>query len=337
MTQMKDLPINFTTYKKGDIITGTIVLITKAGAVVNIGGMRDGFVPNDELDKVYKEGDAILVMVKGYLDDKNCLVLDAKNVNRIIEEKEKLANIKIGSIIEFTIAEVTSAGLKGDYYGYHVFVPFSQIRDKDFLNKKHLQGRTIEIVVLELNNYKKTILGSSKILTEKTLSYNNIILNEGDIVEGSVLVIQDKYALVLLDNGIKAKLNISDVSYDKINSIADVLEEGKKYEFAILSTNEDHSRTIVGYKQMFDNPMIEIISHMKPGDSVTGEVIKLYPSGALIRLTNGATAFAFTKDNTDKLNVPTHNIFHLKETVSGIIGSIDYETSRLSFIKTKPE
>ena len=37
-------------------------MITKRGAVVNIGGMKDGIVPIDELDSVYKEGDAILVM-----------------------------------------------------------------------------------------------------------------------------------------------------------------------------------------------------------------------------------------------------------------------------------
>ena len=40
-TKMKDFNINFTQYKCGEIITGTIVMLTKRGAVVNIGGMKD--------------------------------------------------------------------------------------------------------------------------------------------------------------------------------------------------------------------------------------------------------------------------------------------------------
>ena len=68
-TRMKDVNIKFTQYKKGDIITGSIVMITKRGAIVNIGGMKDGIVPIDEVDTVYKEGDAILVMITDKVDE----------------------------------------------------------------------------------------------------------------------------------------------------------------------------------------------------------------------------------------------------------------------------
>ena len=102
MQTMKDANIKFTHYKKGDIITGTIVMITKRGAVVNIGGMKDGIVPIGELDSVYNEGDAILVMVTDQVDEYGCVVLDAKNVNKAIEQREKVKDLKIGSTFTFT-------------------------------------------------------------------------------------------------------------------------------------------------------------------------------------------------------------------------------------------
>lgn len=333
--KMKDLPINFTNYKKGDIITGTIVMIGKKGAVVNIGGMRDGFVPNEELDKIYKEGDAILVMVKGYLNDDNCIVLDAKNVNYALEQRDMLANIKIGTKILFPITDIENAGLRGNYYGYNVFVPYSQIREKDFENKNNLKDREIEAVVLELNSYKKSIVASNKILSEEGLVHSNIVMEKGEILKGSVLKIMDKYALVLLDNGIKAKLNIVDVSYDNIDNIANFLAEGKKYNFVVLDTNEDHSRTTVGYKQLKPNPFIKIVNEMKIGDEVQGEVAKIYPSGALIKLANGMNAFALTKDNTDKSNVATHHIFKLGDSVTGKINQIDKESLKINIIINK--
>lgn len=333
--KMKDLPINFTNYKKGDIITGTIVMIGKTGAIVNIGGMRDGFVPNEELDKIYKEGDAILVMIKGLVNENNCVLLDAKNVNYALEQKEKLANIKIGTKIVITITEIENAGVHGNYFGYNVFVPFSQLKEKDFENKKNLKNKEIEVVVLELNSYKKNIIASNKILSEEGLAHSNIVMEKGETLKGTVLKILDKYALILLDNGVKAKLKIGDVSYKKIDDISSILVEGKKYSFIVLDTNEDHSRTSVGFKQLGANFFAQIINKMEIGDSVQGEVTKIYPSGALIKLENGISAFALTKENTDKSNVATHHIFKLGDIVKGTINQIDKENLKVNLIKDK--
>ena len=99
MLTMKDANIKFTHYKRGDIITGSIVMITKRGAIVNIGGMKDGIVPIDEVDSVYKEGDAILVMVTDKVDEYGCVVLDAKNVNKAIEEFNPFA-VDLSSSLE---------------------------------------------------------------------------------------------------------------------------------------------------------------------------------------------------------------------------------------------
>ena len=130
--KMKDLDLNFTQYKKGDIITGTIVMIGKSGAIINIGGMRDGVVPSEELDKVYKEGDAILVMVTDKIDENGCIVLNAKDVNRAITQREMLNDIKVGSIITFKVKDVGTAGLKGEFVDYSVFLPYSQCSKDEF-------------------------------------------------------------------------------------------------------------------------------------------------------------------------------------------------------------
>ena len=113
MQTMKDVNIKFTHYKKGDIITGTIVMITKRGAIVNIGGMKDGIVPIDELDSVYKEDDAILVMVTDKVDEYGCIILDAKNVNKALIQREKIKDLKVGSIFNFTVKDISTSGIKG--------------------------------------------------------------------------------------------------------------------------------------------------------------------------------------------------------------------------------
>ena len=179
--KMKDDNIKFIQYKKGDIITGTIVMITNRGAVINIGGMRDGIVPKDELDDVYKEGDAILVMVTDEVDDYGCIVLDARNVNRAIEQREKIKELKIGSIFSFTVQDVAPSGLKGEILGYKVFLPYSQCAKDDYLVKDNLKNREMQAVVIELNSLHKSIVCSTKLL-QKLVDYSDVDINIGDIV-----------------------------------------------------------------------------------------------------------------------------------------------------------
>ena len=56
--RMKDFDISMTQYSKGDIITGTIVMISKSEVVVALGGLKEGVFPRAELDPAFKIGDA---------------------------------------------------------------------------------------------------------------------------------------------------------------------------------------------------------------------------------------------------------------------------------------
>ncbi len=333
-TRMNDFNINFTQYKKGDIITGTIVMLTKRGAIVNIGGMKDGIVPKEELDSVYKEGDAILVMVTGKIDDYGCIVLDAKNVNKAIEQREKIKNLKIGSSFKFVVTDILASGIKGEFVGYSVFLPYSQCTKEDFLIRNNLKDREIEAVIIEVNSLQKSIVCSTKLL-QKTVDYSNIQINVNDVVAGVAIKVFDKYAIIMLKDGLKAKLSIKDASYEHIESLHEILEENREYEFKVLDKNADNSQISVGLKQLKPNPLDEVFRQIKLGDGYNGVVEKIYPSGALIKLDNGLTAFALTKENSENINTATHHIYKLGDKVNGYISNIDLENYKLNIITLK--
>lgn len=333
-TRMKDVNIKFTQYKKGDIITGNIVMITKRGAVVNIGGMKDGIVPIDEVDSVYKVGDAILVMVTDQIDEFGCIVLDAKNVNRAIEQREKIKDLKIGTTITFTAQDVTTAGIKGELLGYTVFLPYSQCSKDDYVSRDNLKNREIQAVIIELNSLSKSMVCSTKLL-QKTVDYSAIEINVNDIVTGVPIKVFDKYAIIMLHDGLKAKISIQDASYEHINSLSEVLEENKEYEFKVLDKTIDNSKINLGLKQLRVNPLDEIFATINLGDEHSGVVERIFPSGALIRLDNGLTAFALTRENSENVNTATHHIYKLGATVNGYISNIDSENHKLNIITLK--
>ena len=334
MQTMKDANIKFTHYKKGDIITGTIVMITKRGAVVNIGGMKDGIVPISELDSVYNEGDAILVMVTDQVDEYGCVVLDAKNVNKAIEQREKVKDLKIGSTFTFTAKDITPAGIKGEVFGYSVFLPYSQCSKDDYVGRDNLKEREVEAVILELNSLQKSIVCSTKLL-QKVVDYSNIEINENDVVTGVPIKVMDKYAIIMLKEGLKGKLNIQDASYERINTLSEVIEENKEYQFIVLDKTIDNAKISLGLKQLKPNPLDEIFNQINLGDEHTGVVERIYPSGAMIRLENGLTAFAITRENSESVNTATHHIYKLGATVNGYISNIDHENHKLNIITLK--
>lgn len=326
--KMKDFNINMTQYKRGDIITGTIVMIGAKEVVVAIGGLKEGVFPKEELDPAFKIGDAILVMITGEIDDKGCLIVTHANVNKAIEDKEKLKNLKVGSEFTFTSKDISTAGILGEFMGYRVFLPYSQCSAEDYVNKSN---REIDAIILELDNIKKSIVCSTKLLSQQNIEPVEI----GQVISGTIIRLEDKYAIALLTNGARAKLSISDASYNKINSLTEVVELNKAYDFKILDFNTDYSRISIGLKQNQENPLDKIFNALNLGDEVEGEVVKILPVGAVVNLDNGLTALAVTKENSDRANVATHHIYKLNSRVKGEISYINREKKKLNILTNK--
>ena len=326
--KMKDFDITMTHYNRGDIITGTIVMIGEKEVTVAVGGLREGVFPREELDSAFKLGDAILVLVTGEIDEKGCLVLTHANVNKVIEDREKLKSLKVGSELNFKVNDINGHGLLGDFMSYRVFLPFAQCSRADYVDRDKLKDREITAIVIELDNLKKSIVCSTKLLEQENITPVEI----GDILKGTIIKLEEKYAIVLLTNGAKAKLSISDASHTRINSLSEVVEQGKEYDFKIIDTNTDFSRISVGLKQMTESPTEKLFNSINLGDEIEGEVIKILPVGAVVKLDNGLTALAITKENSDRANVATHHLYKLGARVKGYISHKNEEKQKLNII-----
>ena len=326
--KMKDFDITMTHYNRGDIITGTIVMIGAKEVTVAIGGLREGVFPREELESTFKLGDAILVMVTGEIDEKGCLVTTHAGVNKAIEDREKLKNLKVGSELNFKVNDINNYGLLGDFMGYRVFLPFAQCSRGDYIDRDNLKNREITAIVIELDNIKKSIVCSTKLMEQENITPVEI----GDVLKGTIIKLQDKYAIALLTNGAKAKLSISDASHTRINSLNEVVELNKEYDFKIIDTNTDFSRISVGLKQLIESPIDKLYNELNLGDEVEGVVTKILQVGAVIKLDNGLTALAITRENSDRANVATHHLYKLGSRVKGYISYKNTEKHKLNIV-----
>jgi ribosomal protein S1 len=91
----------------------------------------------------------------------------------------------------------------------------------------------------------------------------------------------------------------------------------------------------VGLKQLQIDPINEVYASLNIGDEVQGEVVKILPIGAIIKLNNGLSALAVTKENSDRANVATHHIYKLNAQVKGYISYINRDKRKINIITNR--
>ena len=133
-----------------------------------------------------------------------------------------------------------------------------------------------------------------------------------------------------MTNGSKAKLSITNASHDHIANLNEVVELNKDYDFKVLDFNTDYSRIDIGLKQLKEHPLDKFYKELNLGDIVEGEVVKILSVGAVIKLDNGATAMAITKENSDRANVATHHLYKLNSRVRGVISYLDKDAHKIN-------
>lgn len=146
------------TYKVGEIISGTILKHTAQGVIVNIGSMEIGFVPLDNLAMKYKLGQSILLLNTGKLDNYGNLILDNVLANKLAVDNSEINKIKVGSKISVVLNSKNKIGYNGIYKKMNIFLPNS-------LAEKELElSKEIELIVVQVNNYKNTIVCSANLV-----------------------------------------------------------------------------------------------------------------------------------------------------------------------------
>ena len=341
-TQIKKL-------NKGDIIEGTVVDTQKGYIVVDVGYKSEGIVAGRELrcDNIdwreLKPGDTTLVYVVKPEDDKGQLVLSIRRTQQasawITLEKAKKDN----SMVETTVVESNNGGLiveiNADIRG---FIPTSQLDasrvylngvrqvGKDISSKvqkrlNSLVGEKIKTKIIELDREKNKIILSEKMVTqardleqrEKTLSK----IKEGDVLKGAVSGITP-FGIFVNAQGLEGLVHLSELSWDKVEDIGSIYKVGDKVDVMVIGITDGGKRVAYSVKRLQQDPWAEAISQFKVGDVVEGEIQKVVPYGAFVRIDKGLNGLIHISELSDKLVKDPNDIVAVGQAVSVKILSI---------------
>src|SRR5690606_25421230 len=319
-----------------ELLTGTIVGLTKTDAIVNIGFKSDGLISLNEFRDLpdVKIGDEVEVIVVEKEDRNGHLNLSRRLARAARSWQEIVEFYKTGEIVTGTITSKTKGGLIVDVHGLETFLPGSQIDVKPVTDYDQYVGKTMDFKVVKINEAIRNAVVSHKALIESDIEQqrSEIIgkLEKGQILEGTVKNVTDFGAFIDL-GGVDGLLYITDISWGRINHPSEALENGQKLNVVVLDFDDDKKRISLGLKQLTPHPWDQLSEEIVEGSVVKGKVVNIEDYGAFLEILPGVEGLVHVSEITwSSQPINAKEFFTLGEEYESKVVTLDKEERKMS-------
>ncbi|HEY8423928.1 MAG TPA: bifunctional 4-hydroxy-3-methylbut-2-enyl diphosphate reductase/30S ribosomal protein S1 [Clostridia bacterium] len=335
-------------YVKGTKVKDAEILFAdEKGIHVKLDGKNDGLIPPDEVElngeynpEKYNPGDKIDIEILGPKDEETgCIPASKKRLEQKKQQDKLIDSIRNGEEFSITVKAV-KGGLLGRYNGYRVFVPQSHVAERYVTDLTPYDNQKVRLTVLEIDDEKKKIVASQKVILakerkareeERRAREDAVLnrLNEGDKVKGKFVRSTPFGAFIDVD-GLDCLCRISDISWNKVGKVEDVLTLNEEYEFLVLSVDREKRKVSLGYKQLHPHPFQEVAAKYPVGSLVTGKVVKLEEYGAFVEIENNIRGLVHISEAAHGYVKKITDVLKVGQEVTAKVIKIDNENRKIS-------
>ena len=328
----------FGTPKHGDIVDGVVVRVDADEVLVDIGAKAEGIISGKELgfrgdEPALAPGDSVKVYVLQPENDEGNVVLSlrrARAETTWLTAAEKQAS---GEVIEADVREQNKGGLIVNVLGLRGFLPSSQVGRAAASDLESLVGQKIQVKILEVNRRRNRLIVSQKAAEDEDRArrredlFNRIQV--GDVVSGTVSGLTSYGAFVDI-GGADGLIHISELSWDRVSKVTDVLQLGDRVEVKVIKLDPDQNRISLSLRQLQQDPWERFLETYPVGSVVTGTVTKTKKYGAFLQVMSGIEGLLHISelswDHVDK----TEDVLKVGEEVQVKVIGVDTARRRVS-------
>src|SRR5947209_1640709 len=282
-------------FESNKIVSGRVLEIRGEDVVIDIGYKSEGVIRLDEWredgaeNPPPKPGDTVEVLLETVEGEDGSIALSYRKAKRQKEWNAILAKHKEGDVVAGKVIKKIKGGLLVNI-GVNVFLPASQVDIRRPQSIDEYIDRTIECVILKIDEARRNIVVSRrkliedrrKIQKEKLLSE----LETGQIRRGVVKNIADFGAFVDL-GGIDGLLHITDMGWHRVTNPHDVVKIDQELEVYILHIDREKEKIALSLKHKTPSPWQNIQEKYPVNSRHNGEVVNIMPYGAFVKLEPG--------------------------------------------------
>jgi small subunit ribosomal protein S1 len=280
----------------GDIIDGVVVRVDPDEVLVDVGSKSEGVISSRELGTReagtpdLHAGDHIKVFVLQPENEDGNVVLSLRRARAESVWVKAQEQQETGEMMDAEVREQNKGGLIVNILGLRGFLPTSQVSRTHSSNLQELVGQRIGVKILEVNRKRNRLIVSQKAAFDEDRARQRGELFEklkiGDEIEGRVSGLTTYGAFVNL-GAADGLIHISELSWDRVANVADVLQVGQDVRVKVIKLDPDTSRISLSLRQLGQDPWDHIEKRFPPGAIVEGEVTKIKKYGAFLQIGDG--------------------------------------------------
>jgi len=321
---------------ENQVLTGRVIGMNDKDILIDIGFKSEGLIDRSEFPQnaLPQIGDQIEVYLE-YLEDRNGnLVLSKEKADfmrrwrdiREFYEKEKIFTCKILRRIK--------GGMIVDIDGLQGFLPGSQIDVRPIKDFDQYLDQDLEVRVVKLNEARKNIVVSHKVIIEDSLKEKREELladmEIGQIMEGRVKNITDFGVFIDL-GGIDGLLHITDLSWGRVNHPSEVVKLDETLSIKIIDYDKEKQRVSLGLKQLMPHPWENVEENYPIGSNINGKIVSLTNYGAFVELEAGVEGLIHVSEMSWTRHIKNASeMYSIGEEIKAGVLSIDTDERKIS-------
>ena len=329
------------TLNTGDKVMGTVTGIGNTEVQVDLGTKHAGYIPYDEVstdpsvkpEDILKVGDEIEVFVVRVNDQEGTVQLSKKKLDGLKVWDDMAAWVEDKTTVEGVITEENKGGLVANVKGIRVFIPASQSGIAKGGDMTGMVGKTVQMKVTEVNRARRRVIGSIRaVSSEARKAAQEKIwaeIENGKKYHGTVKSLTSYGAFVDI-GGVDGMVHVSELSWNRIKTPADVVKVGDEIDVYVISFDADKHKISLGYKTAEMNPWNQFMTNYNVGDVCDAKVVKLMTFGAFAEILPGVDGLIHISQIADRRIGKPEDVLSEGQDVKVKITDVDAENKRIS-------
>ncbi|HVX15626.1 MAG TPA: 30S ribosomal protein S1 [Pirellulales bacterium] len=325
-----------------EIVQGRVLRVEGDLVLVDVGYKSEGMIPLNEWDEDEEPpqpGQTIEVLIEDIediqagLDEASMVSLSKRKAEKIKAWRDVMASVHENDVVTGVATRKIKGGLLVDI-GVNVFLPASQVDIRRPPDIGDYIGRTIQCMVLKIDEARRNIVVSRRALIESERAEKKArLLRElevGQLRRGVVKNIAEFGAFVDL-GGIDGLLHITDMSYKRIGHPSEMVSIDQEIEVMILHIDREKEKIALGLKQKQPSPWQDVEAKYPVGTRVKGTVVNVMSYGAFVKLEEGIEGLVHISEMswTKRISHP-NELVHIDDEIEVVVLGINKEKQEIS-------
>lgn len=328
----------------GVLVDGVVAAIWKNKILVDLEGVATGIISGQEAQdstdtlKSLQVGDIISAYVLEEENEDGLVVLSLRKASQQKTWNKFIKAYENGEAITVTANEANKGGLLLNIDGIKGFIPVSQLAPLHYprvngADAARILARLQKLIaipllvkIINLDKEGGKLILSERAAEEEERKKSMGKLEVGQKVKGRISGIVNFGIFVTFD-GLEGLVHISEIAWGHVKDPNDYGKLGDEVE--VLVIGKDSDKISLSMKRLVPDPWIEATKKYKVGTIIEGEVNRITPFGAFVKLDNEINGLIHVSEISDQTVADSSQVLKVGDKVKAKIIAIDPDDHRV--------